>query len=134
MGFSDRQHLLELSTHEFGHSFVNHVVGQMPAELLKSTEKLYPPIQNRMTEQGYPTWLVCLYKHFVRAGEILITQNLGHAEAARRLREHSITNRQFIYLPTILTQLENYRQTQSTSYPQAVEKALQQLQALAAKQ
>jgi hypothetical protein len=133
MGFDNQQQLQELSTHEFGHSFVNHIVNQVPAELISETEKLFAPIQENMTSQGYPAWKVCLIEHFVRAGEIVIARNLGNTAAAQHLKDHYINNRKFIYLPTILAELENYNQTRTISYPQAVEKAVTQLKELASK-
>lgn len=133
MGFDDQQHLRELSTHEFGHSFVNHVVDQIPVELISETEKLYTPIKDKMTSQGYPAWKVCLIEHFVRAGEIVIARNLGNNADAEQLMNHYITNRKFIYLPVILKELETYNQNRTISYPKAVEKAMQQLKIIAPK-
>ncbi|GAB3900532.1 hypothetical protein GCM10028803_23580 [Larkinella knui] len=127
MGFGDLQHLKELSTHEFGHSFVNHIVNEAPAGLIRETEKLFTPIKEKMTSQGYPTWNVCLIEHFVRAGEIVIAQNLGNRVAAEHLKDHYINTRKFIYLPVILRELESYNENRSVSYAQAVEKAMRQL-------
>ncbi|MRS63923.1 DUF4932 domain-containing protein [Larkinella terrae] len=130
MGFSNRQQLVELSTHEFGHSFVNHVVEQTPAELIRETEKLFLPIQERMTAQGYPAWKVCLYEHFVRAGEIVIARNLGKQADAQHLLDHYVTNRKFIYIPVILEELEAYNRNRTISYPEAVGRAMQRLKTL----
>ncbi|GAB3326945.1 hypothetical protein GCM10027299_26760 [Larkinella ripae] len=130
MGFDDPKHLLELSTHEFGHPFVNPVIDSLPEELINRTASLFEPIKQPMANQGYTRWKSCLYEHFVRAGEIIIAQNLGHRKRAAQLKSHYITNRHFIYLPTILQQLEIYNKNRAYPYKQAVEKAMQQLQSV----
>ncbi|MCX6215826.1 DUF4932 domain-containing protein [Spirosoma sp.] len=127
MGFDDPKHLLELSTHEFGHPFVNPVVDSLPAELIQRTAYLFEPIRSFMADQGYTSWKACLYEHFVRAGEIIIAQNLGHRRQAARLKAHYLTNRHFIYLPSILTELDSYNQQRIYFYPQAVKKAMHRL-------
>ncbi len=127
MGFDDRKHLLELSTHEFGHSFVNPAIDQLPPELITGTETLFIPIQSDMANQGYTRWKACLYEHFVRAGEIVIAQNLGNHADAQRLRTHYIEDRKFIYLPAIVEELEMYNKTRTRSYQQVVETAMRKL-------
>ncbi|MCE6991905.1 DUF4932 domain-containing protein [Dyadobacter sp. CY323] len=127
MGFNDKKHLLELSTHEFGHSFVNQVIDQLPAEWIAETQRLFDPVKDVMSNQGYVAWKACLYEHFVRAGEIVIAQSLGHAADARRLREHYEHDRKFIYLPLILPELEAYQSIQKSTYKQAVESAMKRL-------
>ena len=127
MGFDDRKHLLELSTHEFGHSFVNPAIDQLPQELINGTETLFIPIKSDMANQGYTRWKACLYEHFVRAGEIIIAQNLGNHADAQRLRTHYIEDRKFIYLPAIVEELESYNKTRTRSYQQVVETAMRKL-------
>lgn len=128
MGFDDPKHLLELSTHEFSHPFVNPVIDSLPEELINRTASLFEPIKQPMANQGYTRWKSCLYEHFVRAGEILIAQNLGHRKRAAQLKSHYIIDRHFIYLPTILQQLEIYHKQRVYSYKQAVERAMQRLE------
>lgn len=127
MGFDDREHLLELSTHEFGHPFVNPVIDSLPAEMINRTTHLFEPIRSFMADQGYTSWKACLYEHFVRAGEIIIAQNLGHPQQATQLKANYITNRHFIYLPTILSELDNYNKQRAYSYRQAAQKGMQRL-------
>ncbi|WP_288424729.1 DUF4932 domain-containing protein [uncultured Spirosoma sp.] len=127
MGFDDREHLLELSTHEFGHPFVNPVIDSLPAELINRTTHLFEPIKAFMANQGYTSWKACLYEHFVRAGEIIIAKNLGHRQQANQLKAHYITNCHFIYLPTILSELDSYNKQHTYSYTQAVKKGMQRL-------
>lgn len=126
--FDNKKHLLELSTHEFGHSFVNSAIDRIPAELITATQSLYEPIAQAMSDQAYTSWKSCLYEHFVRAGEIIIAQNLGNFADAQALKEHYITNRKFIYLPELLIDLESYNVSKKDSYMQAAERAVKRLQ------
>eukprot|EP01098_Paradermamoeba_levis_P014208 TRINITY_DN6721_c0_g1_i1.p1 TRINITY_DN6721_c0_g1~~TRINITY_DN6721_c0_g1_i1.p1 ORF type:complete len:387 (-),score=-15.84 TRINITY_DN6721_c0_g1_i1:34-1194(-) len=128
MGFADKKHLLELSTHEFGHPFVNPALDQAPQELIKETEKLFEPIKSVMANQGYTQWKACLCEHFVRAGEIVIAQNLGNVADAQRLKDQYINERKFIYLPLILDELATYNKKRTNSYQQTVEIALRKLE------
>jgi hypothetical protein len=127
MGFGNEKRNRELSTHEFGHSFVNPVIDQLPKQLLTQTEQLYAPVQEAMTRQGYPTWKYCLDEHFVRAGEVLIARKLGNTRDAEQLQKHYIQERKFIYLPVIIRELEIYSKSKSMTYMEAVLKAMQQL-------
>lgn len=127
MGFHDEKHLLELSTHEFGHSFVNPVVDRLPGDAITETSSLFAPIGEAMADQGYTGWKACIYEHFVRAGEVLIARNLGHDADAERLRKHYIDDRKFIYLDILLDELGRYHAKQTSTYEQAVSKAMQRL-------
>lgn len=130
MGFADKKHLLELSTHEFGHSFANPCVDSLPDELIRGTETLFDPIGEAMAPQGYPTWKICLYEHFVRAGEVVIARRLGHREDAERIRSHYVTSRKFIYLDTLLVELDQYSTTRNGTYQQAMTNAMLRLREL----
>ena len=127
MGFADQKHLLELSTHEFGHSFANPHVDRLPEPLIVETGPLFDPVKSAMAPQGYTTWKACLYEHFVRAGEVVIARKLGHHEDAERLRKHYISDRKFIYLDTLLIELDKYNATGKGTYQQAVETAMLRL-------
>lgn len=127
MGFGDKKHLLELSTHEFGHSFANPCVDRLPELLITETQPLFDPIKDAMARQGYMSWKTCLYEHFVRAGEVEIARKLGHHEDAERLRNHYVSDRKFIYLDTLLVELDKYNATGKGTYQQAVETAMLRL-------
>jgi hypothetical protein len=127
MGFGDKKHLLELSTHEFGHSFVNPVVDAFAPELIISTEVLFDPIREVMSNQGYTVWKACVYEHFVRAGEVVIAQILGRQADADRLRAAYMQDRKFIYLPVLLPELESYNRHRNSTYSEAAAKAMQRL-------
>lgn len=124
MGFTDQKRMLELSIHEFGHSFVNPVVDQVPDSLIAQTSFLFDPIAEDMYNQGYNNWKTCLYEHFVRAGEVVISSYLGNKESAENLKNHYINDRKFIYLPQILEILEQYHSGDIATYENAVIKSL----------
>jgi|GEM_PF-402690 len=133
MGFADEKHLRELSTHEFGHSFSNPAVQQLPARLFDETKILYEPIREAMDNQGYNLWKSCVYEHFVRAGEVVIAKNLGLRKDAAQLEKQYIENRKFIYLRDIIQILEMYDDDRKITYQEAVNKAMEKLKVMAAK-
>lgn len=123
-GFADVQRLRDLTIHEFSHPFANPEIDKQQSEAIQATEKRYEPIRESMTNQGYPTWKICLYEHFVRAGEVVIARNAGREEDARRLLDYNTNERKFIYLPEIVDQLTRYSRTPSLSYTEAVRRVL----------
>lgn len=106
LGYANSLQLRNISVHEFGHSFVNHVVDQVTDSIIDKKEFLYEPIQEKMSDQAYTNWKTCLYEHFVRAGEIFIAKQLGDRETAAKLSEDYIENRKFIYLKQIVPAME----------------------------
>lgn len=82
LGFNYPERIQGLSVHEFGHSFVNPAIGKVPKELIDSTEYLYTPIKTEMSKLAYTSWMMCLYEHFVKAGEVIIARKLGNAKEA----------------------------------------------------
>lgn len=131
MGFADEKHIRELSTHEFGHSFTNPVLDKIPRQLINETAALFDTVKIAMENQGYNNWKTCLYEHFVRAGEVIIANNLKHLKDAESLKNDYINNRKFIYLPVIIGELERYYKNPGISYEQAVETTMQKLKNLA---
>jgi hypothetical protein len=127
MGFADEKHIRELSTHEFGHSFTNPVLDKIPAKLISETAFRFDTIKAAMNDQGYTTWKACLYEHFVRAGEVIISASLGNNKDAAKLKAEYIEKRKFIYLPLIIGELERYSKSKRISYEQAVIKILEKL-------
>lgn len=126
-GFDHPGKVENLSVHEFGHSFVNPAIDQLPPELLHNTEHFFTPIKELMTQQGYPSWTIALYEHFVRAGEVIIARKLGnHTRAEEILHDHK--NKHYLYLPQIVAILENYAQSHTQDYPTTVRNTVEQLQ------
>lgn len=128
MGFANEKKLRELSVHEFGHSFVNPVIAQLPDSLFTNTKNLFEPLKSVMSDQGYNTWKVCIIEHFVRAGEILIAEKLG--ENAKELILEYEQSRQFKYIPEILIELKKYDNGIYSSYYDTVMQTMIQLSEL----
>jgi hypothetical protein len=127
MGFDNEQRLRELSVHEFGHSFVNPIVVKLPEETFTKTEKLYEPLKAKMEEQGYNDWKVCVYEHFVRAGEIFISEKLGDKEWTEKLEKEYVRDRQFKYIPIILPELRKFSEGKYKTYYETVQKTMDRL-------
>lgn len=125
--YSDGVRFANLAIHEFGHSFVNEVVLEN-GELIRRTEALFEPIRESMIRQGYSDWKTCLIEHFVRAGEVILSDLSGDLSAGKRLREDYAEQRQFIYLPFLVDRLNEYRTSQHFSYREAVFRALVDLE------
>lgn len=120
MGFTNSDRLHELTIHEFGHSFVNPFVDELPDSLITASQSLFEPLRQVMSDQGYVTWKACLYEHFVRAGEIYLWTKLKYPDRVEKLKTEYIQKRQFIYIPVILTELQKYNQGEHASYIDAV--------------
>jgi hypothetical protein len=132
MGFANRDQIRELSTHEFGHSFVNYVVANAPQELITGTEHLFDSLKQEMSKQGYTQWKSCLYEHFVRACEVVIAKKMGYMQEAENLKNNYINNRKFIYLPLLIEELDIYSRDKKMSYQEVVNKAMNKLKATTA--
>jgi hypothetical protein len=121
LAFDNADKIRGLSVHEFGHSFVNPAIDKVPPDLIKETRHLYTPIEAQMTSQGYPTWTICLYEHFVRAGEVIIAKKLGLADEAQRILDDNL-KKGFKYLPVMVAELERFdhRADEDQNYDQLV--------------
>ena len=126
-GFNDKTELLELSIHEYGHSFVNPIVDSINQDLIKSKDYLFEPIKKDMKSQGYSNWKACVYEHFVRAGEIIIAENLEDYKTSERLKKDYIENRKFIYLPLILEQYKIYNKMENKNFKETVEQIIKEM-------
>lgn len=130
MGFADADHIRELSTHEFGHSFSNPAVLLLPKEKLQATAWIYEPVQEAMDNQGYDNWRSCLIEYFVRAGEVVIARKMGNQASADKLLKAYVEQRRFVHLPLFVEQLEVYDRDPAMTYAAAVERTVDRLMAL----
>jgi len=130
MGFNDSRRMRELSVHEFGHSFVNPVVAQVPIHFFETTETLFEPVQAKMYEQGYNTWKACMYEHFVRAVELILSEKYAPESDYQAMQKEYLEERQFIYIPQLRKVLEDYDE-QGTTFTEAVREAMEALKKLA---
>jgi hypothetical protein len=123
-GFDSPRDVQDKSVHEFGHSFVNHVIDAVPAPIISSKMALYEPIRQQMSAISYPNWKICLYEHFVRAGEVVIARRLGQPQSAEALYKYHHDELGFVYLPQIIQALEKNSQK---SYSKLVADIIQNL-------
>lgn len=126
MGFTNKQKLKELSVHEFAHSFVNPKVAKLPDSLFVATQTLFEPIRTKIIAQGYNTWNVCMNEHFTRATELILAEKNDSPENYMTLKNEYISDREFIYIPTIINALKAAKAAEE-SFEQGLLKAMQQL-------
>lgn len=124
--FTDASRFENLAIHEFGHSFVNHVV-LANSKLIEASQSFYPDLAEKMTPQGYNDWEGCIIEHYVRAGEIIIPQLLNIDSTNTDLLKHYVQDKGFIYLPFIIERLKLYRLTENLSYEESVSKSFKDL-------
>lgn len=116
--FNNEQAFINLTIHEFGHSFVNHVLLENKRQLSR-TKHFFEPIQDAMTSQGYSDWETCIIEHFVRAGEVIIRELVDSKNQHELLLIDYSENRKFIYLEFIVEKLKFYRLIKNYSYKES---------------
>lgn len=131
MGFGEPDKLTELSIHEFGHAFVNPYIEGLPKQVPDSCSLLFDAVKTRMEEQGYNTWESCLIEHFVRAGEVVVAEQMGDSGSAGRLRQEYVNDRRFIYLPILIDALRKYDADYRQHYSAVVLNMMHRLIAMA---
>lgn len=129
LGFDNPLSLRTICIHEFGHSFINSEIDKVDFKIIDNTKYLFDPIKNKMSEQGYNEWKICLYEHFVRANEVIIAKLLKDNKKAKEILEDNVKNRSFIYLPKIIGQLEYwyYNEYLDKSYTEKVSEIIKNL-------
>lgn len=122
LGFNNTTSLRTICVHEFGHSFVNPAVDKVDNKIIENKISLFESIKNKMSEQGYNEWKICLYEHFVRANEVIIAKLLKDDKKANEIMKDNVENRSFIYLPQIVEKLEYwyYNEYLEKSYEEKV--------------
>jgi hypothetical protein len=101
--------LSEYVIHEFSHSFCNPLIAKNMRELAKDS-CLLTPILMSMKEQGYGSWEACLYEHFVRANEILITEKILGRQKGAKLLEDMEKERSWAYLRGLVELMREYQE------------------------
>ena len=122
--FDNSDRLYTLTIHEFGHSFVNHILKTSCNDLIIDTEPIFAPIAEKMRPQGYPEWWYCVNEHFVRAGEVLIPELMNNQTLSQSNLIWNTEEKEFIYLPFIVNQLRRYRMEEGISFQQSVRKTM----------
>ena len=106
--FDIKNLLSEYVLHEFSHSFCNPLIAKNLGELQKDS-CLLAPIKDKMEEQGYGNWEACLYEHWVRANEIVLTEKVFSRQRASDLADEMIRNNGWIYLEGLLPIIREYK-------------------------
>lgn len=125
-GFKGETEFIDLTIHEFGHTFVNHIVLKHKDEIDK-TNHLFKEVATEMKKQGYTNWETCVLEHFVRAGEVIIRENVGNKKQSEYLLEQYTKERNFKYLSFIVNKLKYYRIDKKLDYDKAVLHTLKDL-------
>ena len=114
-GFDSPQSLAELSVHEFGHSFVNHLL-EPPhyADVIERFVALYAAER----ESGQMGWSprVNVAEHIIRACEVRIALVANQPQDAARLLQHHIDQYGCRHLPEIVDAMDDYEQNRER-YP-----------------
>ena len=127
MGFDDPVKIRALAAHEFGHSFANPAIDSLPSSLVTETAYLYEPIKAEMKKQGYTIWLMSLYEHLVRAGEVIVAGKIGDSTRAVSILQDNL-KKGFIYLPFMVQELKRWdKNTSSNDFNNAVLKMIMKL-------
>lgn len=108
-GYNRADKIDEFAVHEFGHSFINPITNLPENEkIIDSYEYLFEPIKEKMSEQGYVNWQICVSEHLVRLGEIRISYVLGDSLRADRIRKDYVNERGFIYITDLEKCIKEY--------------------------
>jgi hypothetical protein len=103
VGFDNSNEITNLSIHEFGHSFVNTLTSTEPfLSEIKKFDSLFRPIKNY---PQYSDWITLFNEHIVRAGEIIVMNQLGNFEFAEKTKK---SYSDWTYLNHFLAELTIY--------------------------
>ena len=129
LGFNNQTSLRTICIHEFGHSFVNPAIDKVDETTREGKKSLFEPIKDKMANQGYTDWKICLYEHFVRANEVIITRLLNEKQKADEILKDNYENRSFVYLPQIIEKLEfwYYNEFFEKTYEEKVKEIISEL-------
>jgi len=109
--FGEEKKIKYVVWHEFGHSFVNPLVGKYYKEFDKYSE-LAKPIQSAMESQAYPDWETILNEHIIRAiTSTLAYEKYGKEKADAELNAHRSIG--FIYIDSLYSKILAYSQNNS---------------------
>jgi hypothetical protein len=66
-----------------------------------------------MSAQAYTSWVMSLYEHLVRAGEVIIAEKLGDTARAKTIMQENVNNG-FKYLPFLVAELKAWDKNPSS--------------------
>lgn len=100
--------LQHLVWHEMSHSLINPLTAKYE-DIIKSTEALYKPIEEKMRSQAYATWETCVNEHVIRAITNRLAFNYFGEDTYKRLISIDM-KKGFIYLQDVIHSLIIYEQ------------------------
>lgn len=106
-GFDNRNVIRLLTTHEFGHSFVNPYIENIASEIIRDTSLFTASLRKSLERSYISNWKECVTEHIVRLGEIRIAKLMGDTLEENRLREYH-TKLGFILLPLLEKKIKEY--------------------------
>lgn len=129
LGFNNEKSLRTVCIHEFGHSFINPAIDKVDSKIIDAKKHLFESIKDKMGQQAYNDWKICLYEHFVRANEVIVARLLNDQQKADGILKDNYQNRSFIYLPQIIEKLEfwYYNEYFEKTYEEKVSEIIQEL-------
>lgn len=130
LGFNNEKALRTVCVHEFGHSFVNPAIDKVDSKIIDHKKYLFEPIKDKMSQQAYNDWKICLYEHFVRANEVIIAKLLNDTQKSNEILKDNYEKRSFIYLPQIIEKLEfwYYNEYFEKSYDDKVKEIINEIE------
>ena len=109
------QNMVGTVVHEFGHSFVNHIIDRHAAELRAAGEALFKPVAAKMRSQAYGNGQTLLYESLVRACEVRYAVRHYGAIAEKPSVDYQ-KDRGFLWMGELSSLLAEY-ETNRTQYP-----------------
>ncbi len=130
LGFNNEKALRTVCVHEFGHSFVNPAIDKVDSIIIDHKKYLFETIKDKMSQQAYNDWKICLYEHFVRANEVIIAKLLNDTQKSNEILKDNYEKRSFIYLPQIIEKLEfwYYNEYFEKSYDDKVKEIINEIE------
>lgn len=116
--FGTAESFRHLAWHEWGHSFVNPTTAMFRDEF-EECVSLFEPIKEKMAQQAYPRWEVCVNEHIVRAITTRLSAlNQGEAKGQSDLQHEK--GRGFAYVEALCESLKIF-ENQRKTYPTLVD-------------
>lgn len=114
-GFDNKDVISFLTTHEFGHSFVNPYIENMASEILRDTALFTTSLRKSLEGSYISSWEECVIEHIVRLGEIRIAKLMGDTTEEVRLRQYH-AKLGFVLLPLLEKKIIEY-ETDHSRFP-----------------
>lgn len=105
----------DMIIHEFSHNYANPVTEKFMKKTRKFEAKLFPPVKEAVTNEGYADWESFITELIVRATTLRIVERTYGREAAEELLEYE-NYVGFIYVRDIADELKIY-EAQRKKYP-----------------